>query len=529
MSITGKHLIGAEQVNSAGKTFNVTDPETGVSLPPDFAEGTDGEVERAARLAEEALDPFRNAPLEKRAAFLETVAEELLALGDELIERASQETALPRARLQAERGRTAGQLRLFARTVREGSFVEARIDRPFPDRTPVPRPDLRQMQIALGPVAVFGASNFPLAFSVAGGDTASALAAGCPVVVKGHPAHPGTSELAGQAVQRAVKKCGLPEGTFCLLQGSTTELGAALARHPLIKALAFTGSLTGGRALFDLAAARPEPIPVYAEMGSVNPIFVLPEALQERGEALAADYVNSVCLGVGQFCTNPGLLFAVKGPAFETFVQTASKCLAQATAGTMLHAGIKRNYDRGVQKLLESGKVMPIGDSGAAAATGCSAAPALLRAEAAALLETPELTEEVFGPASLIVGCDSKQQMLEAARALQGQLTATLHAGAGELEAYRELCSVLERKAGRLLVNGFPTGVEVCDAMNHGGPYPASTDARSTSVGTAAVKRFLRPVCYQDFPQEMLPEALKDANPQGIWRLIDGTLSRGAL
>ncbi len=526
MRISGKHLIGKGSSCSENARFNVINPATGKVLSPDFCEATRDDIEQAATLANEAFNLYRQTTLEQRGEFLETIAAELMALGDELIERAAQETALPTARLEGERARTVNQLKLFAQVVREGSFVEARIDRAIPDRTPIPKPDIRQMHLALGPVAVFGASNFPLAFSVAGGDTASALAAGCPVIVKGHPAHAGTSELAGLAIQRAIEKCAMPQGTFALLQGSGTKLGAALVTHPGIKAVAFTGSLAGGRALFDLAAARPEPIPVYAEMGSVNPIFVLPEAMQERGESMAADFVASVTLGVGQFCTNPGLLFALQGPNLEKFIQQAKDCLAQTLPGTMLHAGIKQNFDKGIEALLSTGAVESLGSISNRGSGACSAAPVLLRAEAQALLDSPQITEEVFGPSSLIVTCSSREQMLEAARNLQGQLTASVHGSDGELRDYLDLFSTLETKVGRIIVNGFPTGVEVCHALHHGGPYPAATDSRSSSVGTAAIKRFLRPVCYQDLPQAMLPTALKDKNRQGIWRMIDGALSR---
>lgn len=527
MCLTGKQLIGSNHTFTGGQSFQAVNPESGEILEPVFYEGTSQDVDRAACLAERDFDAYRKTDAEKRGAFLETIAAELMALEEELIERTMQETGLPQVRLTDELGRTVNQLKLFARLVREGSYVEARIDRAIPDRLPAPKPDIRQMLIALGPVAVFGASNFPLAFSVAGGDTTAALAAGCPVVVKGHPAHPGTSELAGQAIRNAVKKCALPEGVFSLVQGRRAEVGALLVKHPHIKAVAFTGSLAGGRALFDLATARPEPIPVYAEMGSVNPVFLLPQALQERGDRLARDFVESVVLGVGQFCTSPGLVFAIKGPALEAFVQKAGELLSQKTPGTMLHAGIKQNFQQGINQLMAIRGVEPVGevsDQG----VGCLATPVLLRTDAKTLLENPVIGEEVFGPSSQIVTCDSREEMLTAARNLQGQLTTTVLGNDLELENYVDLFAVLERKAGRVLVNGFPTGVEVCASMNHGGPYPATTDSRTTSVGTAAIKRFLRPVCYQNFPHALLPEALKDENAQDLLRLVDDVMTRDA-
>jgi NADP-dependent aldehyde dehydrogenase len=525
MYLTGKQLIGSSYAFTGEQTFQAVNPETGAALEPLFYEGTSQDVDRAVALAEKAFDAYRATGNIKRGEFLETIAAELLTIEKVLIDRAMQETGLPEARLVGELGRTVNQLKLFARLVKEGSYVEARIDRALPDRLPVPKPDIRQVLIALGPVAVFGASNFPLAFSVAGGDTASALAAGCPIVVKGHPAHPGTSELAGRAVKNAVMKCALPEGTFSLLQGSGLELGAILVQHCHIKAVAFTGSLAGGRALFDLAAARPEPIPVCAEMGSVNPVFLLPQTLKEHGDSLAKDFVESMTLGVGQFCTSPGLLFAIKGPALEVFVQKAAELLLQKPPSVVLHAGIKENFQQGIKRLISIKGVLKVGGEDLQKA-GCLVSPVLLQTDAKVLLENPEIGEEVFGPSAVVVACDSKEEMMIAAQNLQGQLTATVHGKDLEVEDYTELFRGLERRVGRVLVGGFPTGVEVCDSMTHGGPYPASTDSRSTSVGTAAIKRFLRPVCYQNFPQTMLPEPLKNKNEHNLWRLVDGTLTR---
>jgi NADP-dependent aldehyde dehydrogenase len=525
MCLTGKQLIGSSFASAGEQTFRAINPETGAALEPLFCQGTAQDVDCAVSLAEEAFDAYRATDNIKRGEFLEAIAGELLMHEGALVDRAMLETGLSQARLVGELGRTVNQLKLFSRLIKEGSYVEARIDRALPERLPVPKPDLRQQLIALGPVAVFGASNFPLAFSVAGGDTASALAVGCPVVVKGHPAHPGTSELAGQAIKNAVTKCMLPEGTFSLIQGSDHDLGATLVQHPHVKAVAFTGSLAGGRALFDLASSRPEPIPVFAEMGSVNPVFLLPQALQAHGDSLAGDCVESVTLGVGQFCTSPGLVFAIKGTALENFVQKAAEHLSQKPPAVMLHAGIKENFRQGIKRLLSIEGVVRVGNIELQEA-GCFVRPVLLQTDAKALLENPVIGEEVFGPSLVVVACESREEMMLAAQNLEGQLTATVHGQDLELDNHADLFRVLERRVGRILTGGFPTGVDVCDSMNHGGPYPATTDSRSTSVGTAAIKRFLRPVCYQNFPQTMLPEMLKNKNEHNIWRLVDGVLTR---
>lgn len=526
MNLTGKQMIGMDVAATGDGAFHGVNPATGDRLSPPFCEGTATDVDRAAQQAERDFDAYRSTDFARRGRFLETIADELMALGDALLLRAGEETGLPRARLEGERGRTVNQLRLFAQLVREGSWVGVRIDRGNPERAPLPKPDVRMLQLPLGPVAVFGASNFPLAFSVPGGDTASALAAGCPVVVKGHPAHPGTSELAGQAIVAAIRKCGMPAGTFSLIQGSRHEVGIAMARHPLIKALAFTGSLQGGRALFDLAAARPEPIPVFAEMGSINPVFLLPGALCERGAQIAAGFTEALTLGVGQFCTNPGAVLAIQGPELEMFAARVEAALAERPVGTMLHAGIRQNFQTGVARLAAVRGVAQKGGGGSPGRGGCSAAAVLLRTDSRAFMANSGLEEEVFGPAALLIECSGYDDMLSVARHLKGQLTATIH-GAGEDSAVIPLLArVLERKAGRLIFNGFPTGVEVCHAMTHGGPYPATTDSRFTSVGTAAIHRFLRPVSYQNFPPELLPEILRDRCTLNPWKLIDGEWTR---
>lgn len=521
MTLTGKMLIGQTPAAGTREATQAIDPSTGQALAPTYPGGDASHVDQACALADAAFDRYRETSLEARARFLETIAQEIEALGEVLIERAAAETGLPIARLQGERARTCGQLRTFARVVRAGEWLDVRVDTAQPARQPQARPDLRQRQIALGPVAVFGASNFPLAFSVAGGDTASALAAGCPVVVKAHGAHPGTSELVGQAVARAVQACGLPDGVFSLLHGAGHAIGIALVSDPRIKAVGFTGSRSGGLALCQAAQARPEPIPVYAEMSSINPVFLFEAALSARAEALAQGFVASLIQGAGQFCTNPGLLIARQSPALQRFIACASEPLHQSPAQTMLTPGIFSAYQAGVEALSTQAQaeVVARGQPG----TGPNQGQAhLFVTQAQAFLDEPGLQAEVFGATALLVICDSDEQMHQVAEHLEGQLTATLHLDDGDLAQAQALLPTLERKAGRLLVNAWPTGVEVCDAMVHGGPFPATSDVRSTSVGTAAIQRFLRPVCYQGFPEALLPEALKPANPLHLRRLLDG-------
>ncbi|MGA0555832.1 aldehyde dehydrogenase (NADP(+)) [Larkinella sp. VNQ87] len=503
-------------------SFQAINPATGEVLDGIFNESTREEVDQACQRAAAAFPVYRKLSGEAKAQFLERIADEIMALGPELLERANLETALPLPRLTGERGRTTGQLRLFAQYLREGSWVDARIDTALPDRQPLPRPDLRQMLIPLGPVGIFGASNFPLAFSVAGGDTASALAAGCPVVVKAHPAHPGTSELVGQAIRKAVEASGLPEGVFQMVQGTGVAVGMAIVEHPAIKAIGFTGSFRGGKAIYDAAVRRPEPIPVYSEMGSTNPVFFLPAILKQKGLDLAKAYVDSVTLGVGQFCTNPGLAIVKQSDGGDAFISQARLAMTQTQPTPMLTKGIYQAYTSGIEKLNENSQVLVASKSDSAADGFATAQPTLLSTTADVLLEHPELTEEVFGPSSLLVTADTKEEMMAVANGLEGHLTATVYGTPEELADYADLLEILEQKVGRLLINGFPTGVEVSHAMNHGGPYPATTDVRSTSVGTNAIRRFARPICYQNFPDALLPDALKAANPLGIFRLVDG-------
>ncbi|GJH26652.1 aldehyde dehydrogenase (NADP(+)) [Caballeronia novacaledonica] len=521
MKITGEMLIGASAVRGTDATLRAFDPARNADLEPAFGGGGAAEVARACELAEAAFDDYRHAPLETRAQFLEAIADNIIALGDTLIERAMAESALPKARLEGERARTVGQLRLFASLVREGRWLAATLDSAQPDRKPLPRSDLRLQKIPVGPVAVFGASNFPLAFSVAGGDAASAFAAGCPVVVKSHPAHLGTSELVGRAVQKAVADSGLPEGTFSLVVGAGNAIGEALVAHPAIQAVGFTGSRRGGLALVDIAAKRPVPIPVFAEMSSINPVFALPGALAARGDTLAAAYVDSVTLGVGQFCTNPGLVIGLADSDLDDFIDNAATALEKKGTQTMLTAGIAAAYQDGVKHRDAAAKRIATGEKSEASS---GALPALYRVSAEEFLAKPQLAEEIFGPTSVIVVCGDEDEMILVARSLEGQLTATLLMEKDDVELARRLLPVLERKAGRILANGFPTGVEVSYAMVHGGPYPATSDSRSTSVGAMAIERFLRPVCYQDLPAALLPQALADDNPLLLWRLRDGQL-----
>lgn len=520
MNLTGDMLIGARAVRGRAGELRAIDPATGGPLEPAFGAGGEGEVNAACALAQAAFGPFRAAPLAQRAQLLETIAQGLLDLGDELMARAHQETALPLARLQGERQRTVGQLRLFAQVVRDGHWLHATIDRALPERAP-PRPDLRLQSVPLGPVAVFGASNFPLAFSVAGGDTASALAAGCPVVAKAHPAHLGTSELVGRVIQSAVAACGLPEGVFSLLIDADTRLGGALVAHPAIQAVGFTGSRRGGLALQAIAQARAQPIPVYAEMSAVNPVFLLPGALAARAQALGTAFVESLTLGVGQFCTNPGLVIGIAGNGLDAFAHAAAQALATKGAGAMLTPGIRQAYDRGVAALAAQGGVATLA-CGAAATGPSQAQGALLRTDAATFLANQALEDEVFGPASLLVACRDEAELLAVAAHVAGQLTATLQLDEADQALACRLLPVLETKAGRILANGWPTGVEVCHAMVHGGPFPATTCPQHTSVGSRAIERFLRPVCYQDLPPWLLPEAMQDGNPLGLWRLVEG-------
>ncbi|WP_425930120.1 aldehyde dehydrogenase (NADP(+)) [Pseudomonas sp. NyZ201] len=523
--ILGHNYIGGQRSAQGDIRLQSLDASTGEALPGEFCQATEAEVDAAARAAAAAFPAYRNLTPERRAQFLDAIADELDALGDAFVAMVCRETALPAARIQGERGRTSGQMRLFAKVLRRGDFLGARIDRALPDRQPLPRVDLRQMRIGIGPVAVFGASNFPLAFSTAGGDTAAALAAGCPVVVKAHSGHMATAEAVADAILRAAERTGMPAGVFNMVYGG--GVGEWLVKHAAIQAVGFTGSLRGGNALCRLAAERPQPIQVFAEMSSINPVILLPDALRTRGDTLARELAASVTLGCGQFCTNPGLIIGLRSAQFTAFVEQLKVQMAEQPAQTMLNRGTLASYREGLEHLHGHPGVRHL--AGAAQGDG-QAQPQLFAADVRLLLEGDELLqEEVFGPATVVIEVEDTAQLRAAIQALRGQLTATLIGEPDELLAHAWLGELLQEKVGRVLVNGYPTGVEVCDAMVHGGPYPATSDSRGTSVGTLAIERFLRPVCFQNYPDALLPEALRDGNPLGVLRLVDGVFSREGL
>jgi alpha-ketoglutaric semialdehyde dehydrogenase len=528
-ALHGLSLVGASQGSGKGKAFHAFDPATGQSIEPAYYSATTEDLLNAAELAAEAFPAFSRTSGRERAAFLRTIAARIEALVESLIERTTQETALPAARVRGETARTCSQLRLFASVIEEGSWVNARIDPALPDRQPAPRPDLRSMLRPIGPVAVFSASNFPLAFSVAGGDTASALAAGNPVIVKAHAAHPGTSELIGQAIRESVQEQRLPEGVFSMLYDAGIEIGTQLVQHPAIQAVGFTGSRAGGDALRKAAAQRPEPIPVYAEMSSTNPVFLLPGALRERSEQIATGLAGSFTLGAGQFCTKPGIVILKKDAQADSFVEKLRAQVNAATDFTLLTAGIQSAYTRGAEQRGKSGSARICAEGPRTDAAGFRVSAVVFETDAQQLADDPTLAEELFGPSTVITKYSTKDELLNLARDLEGHLTATVHGTPEDLREYAELLHILERKVGRLIINGFPTGVEVSHAMVHGGPYPSTSDSRSTSVGSQAIFRFARPVCYQGFPDEALPDELKNANPLGIWRLLDGAFTRDPL
>lgn len=528
MQLTGQSYIGSQRSALNSGAIYAVNPATGEKLYPAYCPVSAAETERTVQLAAQAFPVYAATSGKQRAGFLRKIADGLDAMQKPIAERAHLETALSMPRLLGEVSRTTGQLRLFAGLLEEGSWVDARIDTPLPERKPFPRPGMRSMLRPIGPVVVFGASNFPLAFSAAGGDTASALAAGSPVIVKAHSAHPGTSEMVAGVLQQAVEACGMPEGTFSLLYGSGSEIGTALVRHPAMKAVAFTGSLRGGRALMDLAASRPQPIPCFTEMSAVNPVFVLPGALRRDAETLAQNLFNSFTLGSGQFCTKPGIVFFVDQPEAKSFVATLKSLVEQATPFTLLTRGIEKEYTRGIEERSSKAALAAKARPGAAT-TACRADAQLYLTTLEEYLSQPQLAAEIFGPTTLLVKCRSTEEFLRAAESQEGQLTATLFGEEEELVGQRPLLSILEKKAGRLIFNAFPTGVEVSHAMVHGGPYPATADARFTSVGSQAIYRFVRPVCFQDFPDGIAPAELQAANPLGIERMVDGVLSREPL
>ncbi|MGP9689716.1 aldehyde dehydrogenase (NADP(+)) [Psychrobacter sp. AOP22-C1-C5] len=523
--VIGHNFIAGQRSALGSKVLQSFNATTAEALAYEFYQATEEEVNQACVAASEAFKSYRNTTPEKRALFLEAIADELDALGQDFLEEASQETALPLARLQGERGRTSGQMRLFAKVLRRGDYLGARIDTALPERQPIPRVDLRQVKIGVGPVAVFGASNFPLAFSTAGGDTASALAAGCPVVVKAHSGHMVTADRVAQAIDRAVASTNMPKGVFSMVYGN--RVGETLVKHPLIQAVGFTGSLKGGRALSDMAAARPNPIPVFAEMSSINPMLMLPAALKNRGAQIAQDLADSVVMGCGQFCTNPGLIIGIKSPDYSQLLEELTDIINVKPAQTMLNVGTLKSYESGLEHLMAHQGIQHLAGK---TQQGNQAQPQLFKADVELLLNGDQLLqEEVFGPATIVIEVTDKAQLIQALSSMNGQLTASLIGDEADFSEFADVVPILEEKAGRLLLNGYPTGVEVCEAMVHGGPYPATSDPRGTSVGTLAIDRYLRPVCYQNYPQSLLPEALKDENPFNILRLVNSEMTRNKI
>jgi alpha-ketoglutaric semialdehyde dehydrogenase len=527
LELLSKSIIGFRTGRGGGATFRAEDPITGKALEPEFTSALSEEVDEAAQLAAEAFTAFGRVTGKRKGQLLRLIAISLEAIHDLIVERAHLETSLPKARLEGELARTAQQLRLFASLVEEGSWVAARIEHADLERKSNPRPDLRSMLRPLGPVVVFGASNFPLAFSVAGGDTASALAAGNPVIVKAHSAHPGTSELVGHVIRESIFACDLPEGIFSMLFDSGTSVGKALVMHPEVKAVGFTGSHAGGRALFDLAMARPKPIPVLAEMGSTNPVFVLPRALRARRSQIASGLFTSFTLGAGQFCTKPGLVFVPEGPDSASFIRDIETQVAESFPFFLLTSGIRDTFRRATSERNQEPHVRSVVSSQFSVPDVSSAVSvAFSETDAGTFLSKPELAKEIFGPTTLVVRHSTKKDLFEIVASLEGHLAAAVHGTAEDFEEFAEVIHLLEEKVGRIVCNGFPTGVEVSPAMVHGGPYPATCDSRYTSVGTQAILRFARPICFQDCPASLLPDELKDANPLKIWRHVDGQMKR---
>ncbi len=518
--ITGKNYIGNNQSANGTKTYTTFNPQLNIENKPQFTEATQEEINEAVALASQAFKTFRNTSGEKKATFLNAIADEILALDDELIQTYCLETGLPEGRAKGERGRTVGQLRSFATLVNEGSWVEATIDTAQPERQPIPKSDIRKLLVPLGPVVVFGASNFPLAYSTAGGDTAAAFAAGCPVIVKSHPMHAGTGELVASAIIKAAQKTGMPNGVFSNINSSGIKVGQQLVSHSGVKAVGFTGSIRGGRALYNLAAQREEPIPVFAEMGSINPVVILPEALKNRNEALAKTYASSITLGSGQFCTNPGLLLGIKGKNLSSFIQNISDEIVKIEPSCMLHPNIIGAYENNRQKAISQPETTVTASYNTDLKSNY-ARQTVTTVEGKTFLENPTLHQEVFGPYSIVVQCEDAEQLEVIISKLEGQLTGTLIADSGEASQYPEVISALQNRVGRVIFNGVPTGVEVCPSMVHGGPYPSSTDSRFTAVGIHSIKRWVRPFSYQDWPNELLPKELKNENPLQISRLVN--------
>lgn len=519
--ISGKNIIGNKLSKQGDVTYKTFNPKTNKETNFTFYEATSVEINDAVELASEAYKVYKDVSGTKKAEFLEAIALEIEALGDELIETYCKESGLPDGRARGERGRTMGQLRAFAALLKEGSWVEAVIEKGQPDREPMPKADIRKMLFPLGPVVVFGASNFPLAFSTAGGDTASALAAGCPVIVKSHPMHSGTGELVSSAIIKAAEKTGMPNGVFSNLNSRGIEVGQQLVKHPKVKAVGFTGSLYGGMALYKLANERDEPIPVFAEMGSINPVVIFPSALEAAGDVWATKYASSITMGAGQFCTNPGLVLGINGEQLDAFAKTLSQEILKLEPTYMLHPNIYGTYNEGKNDLSGQDGVTVIADYTKETSANV-ARPAILKVSGAKFLANPKLHKEVFGPFSVIVSCKDSAELEEILNNLEGQLTGTVLGNEKDLATYASVVDALQSRVGRILFNGVPTGVEVCSSMVHGGPFPASTDSRFTSVGTSAIKRWVRPVSFQDWPNTFLPKALQNENPLGIVRLEEG-------
>jgi len=519
--MTGKNYIGNQLAAKGTKTYKTFNPELNQENETVFVEATSKEIEEAVNLAATAFKEFRTISGAKKADFLNAIADEILALDDVLIQTYCSETGLPEGRANGERGRTIGQLRSFANLVAEGSWVEATIDEAQPNREPMPKSDIRKMLIPLGPVVVFGASNFPLAYSTAGGDTAAALASGCPVLVKSHPMHAGTGELIASAIIKAAKKTGMPNGIFSNLNSSGIEVGQQLVAHPKVKAVGFTGSIKGGRALLDLAAKREEPIPVFAEMGSINPVIILPKALDNKCQEIAKTYAGSITLGAGQFCTNPGLLLGIKSESLSNFIGVLSEEIIKINPSCMLHPNIKKAYTTNKEKIVSQDKVSVTANYTSVIKNNY-AEQAIVTVDGKIFLENSTLHLEVFGPFSMIVQCENASELEEVIANLEGQLTGTIISDENEISSYNNVISALQNRVGRIIFNGVPTGVEVCESMVHGGPYPASTDSRFTAVGINSIKRWVRPFSYQDWPNALLPKELQNENSMAIFRTIDG-------
>lgn len=524
--ITGKNYIGNTLSSKGINTFCAYNAAEFKMLDEVFYCATNEEVDEAVNLASSAFQEYKNISGKKKAIFLESIADEILNLGDELVKTAMSESALPEGRIVGERGRTINQLKMFAQLIREGSWVEATIDTAQPERVPLPKSDLRKLRQAVGPVVVFGASNFPLAFSTAGGDTASALASGCTVIVKSHPSHPGTGELVASAIINAAETTGMPNGVFSYLNDSGFSVGSKLVTHSKIKSVAFTGSFSGGKALYDIANNRNEPIPVFAEMGSTNPVFILPEKMKNESDSLATGLAGSITLSVGQFCTNPGLIVATQNESLSNFILSLSSKIKESTSGKMLNKDIANNYLEKRNKMLTEKGITLEGSSADEEGLGN---PTVVSTDASTFISNPNLHEEVFGPFSMIVKCENFNEMISVAEKMEGQLTASFQAEENELERQQNLINIVKDKVGRLIFNGVPTGVEVCSSMQHGGPYPSTTDSRFTSVGTDAIKRFTRPISFQDWPEQLLPDELRNSNPLSIWRLIDNNFSQSKI